>query len=626
MPTHPTKNYQLWETRVEAGLKHLEDKLDHRWKSMLNMYRNQYPKNAKLGDYEVTVNMVRAITGIVIPAVYFRDPTVRCQPRIAGTEFQCKLTEELLNYYLRELRVKRQVKKIILDALLFGRGYMKLGYEVQVEVEDVEPIEDPETGEQITNAVGEPLVRDPEGNVYILQGGVLRPFMNADGTAVSPGNLLPHLHEDIRREQPYMLRWSPWDVIVDPDCTDVHLGNAMWVGCRSILPLEEVKNHPLYTGTKDLQGTKEPDYLREVRNKHLLRDEDDVERVELYEIWHKEYNKNTKNYEMKWKVMAKGHDRFLLDEPSPYIMEGFPLEVLTFEIDPESRDPQSPIEIVMPQMEIINVSRSQYTTHRERFNQKYVFNRSAGITDRDAKNIAQGPAGAFIGVKMDPQIPVGNAIAPVVVPPMMAEIYNDAEIAFEDLRRIFGLNDYHLGGTGIGREPTEASYIENAFSVRLNEKQDAVGDLLHESLRKVKQILQQWADFETQFQITHQGEQVWATFVVADNIPKDLEFVIDIHTASFQDKATERKDMLDLLNITAAIPEVNKLPILERLFKTYGFPDPNMLIQPVAPPVTGPDGQPLEPGGPATANAIDPAALNQPPNTDAGNTGRVASA
>lgn len=613
---------QKWLARMAIATQYQETQLSKGWMQTLNNYRGLYSTGTSGDEHRVTVDVVKMILGLMVPAIYFRDPSIKITPRRPGTEMECRFTETLLNYYIKELKLKKVIQQSIKDALMFGVAYVKWGFTAQVEEQDLTPVVNPETGEPMADGSGYPLLSDPTGAIFIEEPGGVIPFMDKDGNRIPPGQLKPTQRENVKWQAPFAERWSPFDVLRDPRSLKADLSDAGWVAFRVTAPLEEVKNNPAFIKAKDLVSNTQPDFLKNVReyNKKRLHEINDDDYFTYYEIWCKEYNPKTKSWSLYMKVVADGCDHFLYDDLSPYQIDNFPCSVLAFEEDPESGQPLSLIEAVRSQIQVINVSRTQYTNHRERFNQKMVFNRSAGITDADAKRIAKARYGAFIGVKLEPGVDPRTAIRPLEIPPMDPNVYGDSEIALGDIRRVLGIPEHYLGGQDVARQATQAGYIENALNIRINEKQDIVGDFLVEILRGWKQVLQQYGDFEKEFQITLMGQEMWQNFHVSQNIPDDLDFLVDMYPSTFQSKEQERQEILELLNLTANIPEVNRMVLLERLFRAYGYADPSMLIQPVQPPMLGPDGQPMEPGaeqsmGSLSQGAIDTnsanAALNQ---------------
>jgi len=98
-------------------------------------------------DWDVVLNEVYPIVQASLPAIFFRNPRAFLKPRnktfiakkrdpISGkmieTEIDsaksAKTQEDILNYTLVEIKYKKQVRKVLLDALLFPHGILWHGY------------------------------------------------------------------------------------------------------------------------------------------------------------------------------------------------------------------------------------------------------------------------------------------------------------------------------------------------------------------------------------------------------------------------------------------------------------------------------------------------------------------
>jgi hypothetical protein len=432
--------------------------------------------------------------------------------------------------------------------------------------------------------------------VFRVIDGMVKPFMDKDQNLIV--GTTPTLYEYIRREQPFANRWSPWDVLKDPGSVMQDHSDAEWVAFRNHPKVEEVQNHPFYENNKKVEPTHLPDYIRDIREqKDAKTFEVDPDRVELFEIYYKEYDKDIRGYRMHLRVQATGHDEALFDDISPYNIEGFPLETVSFLGDPERAQSLSMIDVLRPQIDSVNVSLTQLANFRERFSQKYIYDKNR-TTEREAQRFASGRIASVIGVRMPAGEDVRTAFRPVETPPLDQTLLVQLDQDWNNVQKLSGLTDVQLGGPGIARQATQVNAIEGALGVRLQEMADRLADGILGVLRKEKQLLQQFGDYPVALKITQKGEEVWHQFTAADDIPDDLDFTFDIHTAAFQSRAAEKTETLELLNIVGNLGH-NLTPIFERLYKAYGYPDVGSIIgQPQ--PVPG-----EEPVQSLSANAID---------------------
>lgn len=593
------------------------------WKRVLDWYRGRY-FDFESSDEQIVVNLVAGIVELMVPTLYFQDPAIIGRARRPGDERGAKLTEVTMNYYLDELESKKQIRKCIIDAMIYGIGYAKLGWEVDVE-RGLFPVTDQVTGQPLETQHGKPIYEDKHGNIFLEEGGRFVQVLDKEGNAVPPGYAQPTLHEWIRREQPYGIRWSPWDFLKDPEAKYADLSDARWIAFRVIMPLEEAKAHPLFSNTSSLEGTEivrpELHEVREKQDKTVV--DPDIQRVELFEIWCKEWNPKTKQYEMYTKVIARGFDKFLMNRKSPFVAEGFPVEVLTFTDDPESANPPSLFRFIESQLKTINDTRSQLATHRARFNRRYLANSNV-LDEEDAKAVAKAEDGSVTLIDVDPEVDLRKQFVPIEDAPMNQEVYNDYNLALEEIQRILGLSDYQMAGQGPVRQATEANFIQGNFNIRIQDKQARVGDFLKGWIRYWTQLFKQFGDYETALKITNDlGEDEWVVFTIAEEIPDDLNFEIDIYTSNFQSKEVERNDSQNLYNLFRNDPMINPVYLIQKVAHAYGEKEVQRVLMPQQPPpVPGQEGvESAESAG----QAVDLNALRQPPALDPGATGRAAS-
>lgn len=624
MPKFSTKEEKLnyLFDLIDNGEKEL-DKQAKKWDARINNYEGIYFEYADKTGHQYSANLVQGISRLIIPSIYFRDPKIVCSPRRRGGERNSRITESLLNYWIKEAGLKREAKQVILDAFLFGMGYAKLGYEVRTQ-DQLEPVTNL-AGEPLSNDSDEELLQDEYGGVFSNKGGKQVPILDPDATVVPEGKEVVSYVNLRRRDEPWVKRWEPWNVIRDPEALEHDLSDARWVAFRSILPLEEVKNNPFYKNTSNLRGTEIP----KTRNREEYFDfwkrfqnfDEEEERVELYEVWSREWNKQRARWDMYVCIIAKGHKSFLLEKRSPYQAEGFPCKVLYFIEHPKSQWAPSMIEIIDPQINTINQVLTYIANFREKYVNKYLYN-LAVLQEPDAKKIIEGVDSA-VGVTIDPEQPIENIMGFLPVPTIPEWIFKDYDLAWEIIMRNTGFSDYQFGGQGIGRSPTEASYIQGSFNVRVNEQQDIVGEFVMSIAQFWKQLLQQFGDYKMMLKITGElGQEEWVEFTLAEDIPDDLDWNVEVYPAEHNSKQVELDRALAMYNLLRQDPLVNPVQLLERVFRAFGETAPESFIiqMPAIDPMTG---LPMQHGGAADAGAIDVNQMRQPIGGDGGNTGRA---
>lgn len=332
----------------------------------LQQYRGNYadamPSFVRDKDL-VPINEVYAYSKAFTPSVYSRDPHISVNPTTARDVAACKMTELATNAYWRELRLKKQFRRVILDAI-FAEGVVKVGY----------------------TAVFGSIKPEDEGP-----------------------NLDPS--EFIKNEEIFATR-VPWaNIIRDPHAVD-GFHDARFVVQRLYCPLEAVKACRFYSNTSDLQPTLIITPDAEAQRKNPLYTEPVDQYVELFEIWDMD--------EERVKVIAAGHNSYLADEKWPYKMDGYPFVLLRFNDNPDEPYAPNLIGSWEPQLwEKIKI-RAMQLDHLKRFNRQ--FQAEKGVLGKKAKDdLKQGRTATLI--EMEPGGAAKGGIQAVPYPPFQADAY-----------------------------------------------------------------------------------------------------------------------------------------------------------------------------------------------------------
>ena len=228
----PSTDLERWLSRIKRA-ESIRDDADKKFgfTRALQQYQGDYEKAIPKFIAEtdlIPINEVYAFAKTFVPSVYSRDPFIAINPKgikwIAGS----KILEIAINAYWRELRLKREIRRIMFDAV-FAEGWMKTGYTSQAEKDDVET------------------------------------------------------SEYVKSEEIFAVRVSWKNMVRDPDAIN-GIKDARWVAQQIIKPLDVVRASSLYENTKDLQPSHISSYPTD--QKYRTGDyKDEVEYVCLWEVW-----------------------------------------------------------------------------------------------------------------------------------------------------------------------------------------------------------------------------------------------------------------------------------------------------------------------------------------------------
>ena len=308
---------------------------------------NKYGYSASLSQYRgdfsvlpsfvsnvdvIPINEVYAYAKAFVPSVYAREPYIAINPHGARSIAGAKMLELALRAYWRELRLKKEGRRVIWDGV-FAEGWMKVGY---------------------TGVFGEQKPPD-------------------DKPALDPSEFVSH--EEIFAKR---ISWKN----MARDCRAVDgLHDCRWVAQNVIVPLKAAQESSLYENTKDLKAT----YV----DKSGLKGEDyEEEYASIWEIWDRD--------SYKVFALAEGAPDWLWKpKPWPYDMEGFPYVLLRFNENPDEAYAPNLIQPWIAQLWEKMKIRAMQMDHIKRYNRQMQAARGAFTAAEKAK-FTKGLTGSII--------------------------------------------------------------------------------------------------------------------------------------------------------------------------------------------------------------------------------------
>ena len=171
-------------------------------------------------DWDIVLNEVYPVIQYNLPSTFFRNPRAFLKPRhktyikrvrnpvsgrmeeIQGDSTKSARTQEhLLNYHITEIKYKREVRKVLLDAFLYPHGVLWHGYKGEFGMTEEQSF-------------------------------------------------------DIKDDQVFVKRISPLRFIFDPAVTVANLDEAKWVGRVIDIPLKDLLEDDKLSVDKNLKGFK----------------------------------------------------------------------------------------------------------------------------------------------------------------------------------------------------------------------------------------------------------------------------------------------------------------------------------------------------------------------------------
>jgi hypothetical protein len=575
----------------------------------------------------VTANLIFADVKVMVPVLALRNPKVFVKPTGAtammptptaqGPELRpvqlvngtpvpvldvARAKEALVNWRWRQLRLVKQVRRTLIDALLSPFGLIKVGYELSTE-------------KVVVGTDGEP------------------------NEELEPNEL-------ITAEAPYAVRWSPLDFRVDPQTRYASLEDSEWVAFGWKARLEDVRRNPRFKNTRDLEATVEvkENWGSTTGTKPTLAmaspssGDEETRRVQLWEIWHKRTHMRC--------VLADDHDKALEYVDWPQAYRGFPVETLYFSEHPDQLYGPPDLKHVLGQQDAYNQCNSMILNHIRRLGpRKFVTTRGA-FDEKELEKLQLPIDGLFIETDGAPK----ESILPVPDAPMPVDVWQTRANFREDQDRVSGIADFVRGVAEKVDTATEAAALQANLNVRTNDSRATVEDFAERVSKKLLDIDVQTINLPQAIPVIGTDGAVALGQFIQINTRETLlaETDVEVEIGSMQpiNEQTRKRDAFELFSLLRNDPLVDQFKLRALLIPAYRehVPDlqsiflsrdqfeqlqmrqmammgglPSGAPGPGAPPRPGMP--PARPGGPPRPAAAPPRPPPRPPMAAAGGGG-----
>jgi hypothetical protein len=567
MARKSSENYlKQYKQKLEYSKRWRKDEgYDASWKRLTDLYKGRHYEHYSDED-RLLVNIVFSTINVIGPSIAINYPKIVVNAVKPENAPNAVIAEAVVNYWWRHRDVKTEFRRSVKDFLMYGHGWMKVGYRF-VEEESVGGNED---------------VSDP------IEGG--------ESTSISV----------ILEDSPFAERVSPMDVFVDSDATS--MSDLRWIAQRVRRPIADVKSDKRYNKTaREAVGIMAVNRYADDPSRRKVYDKDSG----YAEIW-EYYDITTKTMS----VFAEGGDTFLVKPTRMPYSFGHPFVMLRNYDIPDAFYPIGELEAIEPLQKELNETRTQMMNHRKRFARKYLYKESA--FDQMGRTALESEQDNIM-VPVISDEPLSNVVAPLPVTITPPEFYNQSNMIISDIDRISGLSEFMRGAsTEIRRSATEASLMQDAANARTADKLATVEQAVAQVARRLVSLTQQFMSGEQVARIvTKNGESVWVTYD-RDYLEGDFDFEVEAGSTQPQNESFRRQMALQLVDAMApfagaGIIDMSKLAAHVLQFG-FGIKSPEQFMAPPAPPAGAP-APAGEPAGPPP-----PQGMPLPPQPSIGDT------
>lgn len=423
------------------------------WKRFIEEYKNEWGfLQNKITIPVIPINLIYAYTKTEIARLYFRDPWITVNAKRSEDIGASQIAEQIINYTWAELALKQEIKKCLLEAILVGHSYVKVGYAAEFGTVESQP--------------KEPQKRGPG-----------RPKKIAE----------IETSEYIRSENVFAYHVPYKDIIFDPSASFPAPHNARWMAHKIVKPLRAVRKAGIYNHTDMLTTTgpadaDKPGYDLAGTNTKKL--EQDIRSVTLYEIYDLD--------NMRVVTVSPGCPFYLNEIPYPeYLSGGFPFSMLAFNPVPGEVFPMSDVAaqegLAIEMTKIVAI----WINHLKRHNRQIIIEPDL-FTDEELDKFKDGNDGAIIKA----QGPIQNKYFVPQYPPVQADSYQIYNEAYRLYQVVSGQTPSDQGGQS--KVPTrtlgELRLQMMGGHARADEKVDVLEDFIAEIARKLLGIMQKKYD------------------------------------------------------------------------------------------------------------------------------------
>lgn len=571
-----------WNDRIQVASNKMKsqawDPLD-KWRELYK--GNQASVNNDIeftaADWQVIDNIIYSNIRTIMPSINFRNPKMFISPKKKPYQVKDKLfdtmsasvgVELLLNYYYKELELKRTFDKTLLNSLIGPWGIVFIGYTLETE-------------------------------------------------KVNKGEKL-EVDELIKAESPFIVNLSPKDLIVDPEAKDPYLNDAEWIGIKWIKRLEDVKNNPKYENTDNLKTniTVKTDFnTKGTKGKeHTVKgtpDKKDWERVEGWDIYDK------KNGRLL--TIVNDHDKVLQNSEWPLSYEGFPIEILFFDEVPDELIPLSSVELSRNNQEELNKIRDCQLSHIRRISQRRYATRKDAMEDSEKDKLQYGGDGTI--VEMDDP----NGLVPIKDATISQDIYLIQRGLKDANREVQGIAEMEQGVSRNFETATEPTLLAQGSSIKRDERSGIFEAFIVRVMRKLLHVVQQTADKDIELPLTDTNFKLATEFIPSklekimgaekqevylpwlnlskDDIQGDYDFDIEVGSTRPVNQEVRKRDIMQLASQFGNHPMVNQEWLARQILEAFEIKDIEGALKPIE--QVQQEGQAAQEGAIAAEVAID---------------------
>lgn len=512
----------LWQKRYkECKRIYKNSGFDARWQEVVRYYQNDQgaKSNRKSHLSEVgtgrgtdtmygTENVVFANVSALVPATYAKNPSVEITATKDINENKAKMFERLLDTLFRRrtapgVNLKPRMRRLVVSTMLTNIGYLELSYMRKEDSSDEVVNSIAECSDRLAKAKDPAEIEEIEGKLLALDEKV---------------SLLTPAGPKLRFRKPSM-------VFIDPNCTEPDLTDADYVIVGDYIKTSYIramygkKNSKgeylsIYKPTHVLSGEKDTmGHDEEINNFTLLTDEEGSEHNRYGYETDEEFKHNCRT--LTWTVWDRVTRRvYLFNDKDwswpiwvwddPYKLSRFyPIFPMSFYTDPEDLFARSEVMYYLDQQDEINRIANERARMRHWVMSKvFVDKNSVKDVTEIQRFLDTSTEDNVHGIDLPADKKIEDVIGSVPAPSTKFEGLFDTEPVYTAINRMSSVTPM-LRNVEFKTNTTNKAIetYESGTQMRLDEKVDAVEDVLGEVAGALLEMCVQFMPEETVVQL-----------------------------------------------------------------------------------------------------------------------------
>ena len=563
---------------------------DEQWRRFIDLYSGQH-WDQKSGTDQLIVNLVFSTVNVMAPAVAINNPRFVVNARKPEEAPQAIVTEEILNYSWRKNDFQRDFRLSVLDWIITGNAWLKIGYKFtkKPEVKATDGVESHNSDGGSGSEGGQEGIDDRD---------------DVDG------NVESELNVDPGDDTPFVERVSIFDIFVDPDAR--HPKEMRWIAQRTWRPVVDVQVDSRYSKTQrervsgshfspwstesgDGRAGGDSNYASDKPNKGAL---SYAEVIEFYDI--KRNTVSTFAIDADGDADGESDAGFLIKPDEIPYASGHPFVMLrNYEVPDHFYCMGDVQQIESLQLEL-NETRTQMLNYRKKFRRAWTYRKDA--FDREGiQALESDDDNVMIPVQGDEALTGVLAPVPAIISP--AEFFDQSAMIQNDMDLVSGVSDYAKGNpqSTTRRTATEAAMIADAANARAQDRLMKVELVLAECGQRVIQLMQQYMTGEQVARVVTLPMKGWVNFD-KDYIQGQFDYEVRGGSTEPQNESFRRQSALQLADVSAQFVDMgvaDPVALYMKLLRDgFGEKDAERFVQKPppeeAPPEQMPPGMPPE--------------------------------